>query len=78
MLPEGSFPVCPICGGHVFPNVRGGNWFVEKPWMEKVPAFNRWIQQNADKNLLVMDIGTGFNTPMWRALAMRADCPSNA
>ena len=65
MLPKDRYPKCPVCGGHVFPNVRGGNWFVEEPWMKKVENFNQWIEQNAGKNLLVMDIGTGFNTPMW-------------
>ena len=65
MLPKGRYPKCPICDGQVFPNVRGGNWFVEKPWMGKAQDFDQWLEQTSGKNLLVIDIGTGFNTPMW-------------
>jgi NAD-dependent SIR2 family protein deacetylase len=64
-LPKGRYPVCPRCGGNIFLNVRGGEWFVERPWMEGAERLNRWIRNLASKKLLIIDIGSGFNTPMW-------------
>jgi NAD-dependent SIR2 family protein deacetylase len=64
-LPKGRYPVCPRCGGNIYLNVRGGRWFVERPWMEGEERFNRWIGNLAGKKLLVMDIGSGLSTPMW-------------
>jgi NAD-dependent SIR2 family protein deacetylase len=64
-LPKGRYPVCPRCGGNIYLNVRGGRWFVERPWMEGEERLNRWIGNLAGKKLLVMDIGSGLSTPMW-------------
>ena len=64
-LPKGRYPVCPRCSGNIFLNVRGGRWFVERPWMEGEERLNRWISNLAGKKLLVIDIGSGPSTPMW-------------
>jgi len=65
-LPRGRYPVCPRCGGNIYLNVRGGRWFVERPWMEGGgKRLNRWIGNLAGKKLLVMEIGSGLSTPMW-------------
>ena len=66
-LPKGRYPVCSHCGGKIHLNVRAGSWFIEKPWMEGAERLDRWIRNlvNGSKRLLVIDIGSGFHTPMW-------------
>ncbi|MHA1914295.1 MAG: SIR2 family NAD-dependent protein deacylase [Promethearchaeota archaeon] len=56
-------PKCPNCGGPVFMNVRGGNWFIEEPYEEESKRFNKWVQSVKNCKLLVIEIGAGFNTP---------------
>jgi O-acetyl-ADP-ribose deacetylase (regulator of RNase III)/NAD-dependent SIR2 family protein deacetylase len=34
-------PICPRCGGPVFFNVRGGDWFVEAPWRRQFGELRR-------------------------------------
>ena len=64
-LPPGKIPKCPNCGGPMFLNVRGGNWFVEAPWTEGSNRFKHWLAGNKNKKIVVLDIGSGFNTPVW-------------
>jgi NAD-dependent SIR2 family protein deacetylase len=56
-------PFCPNCGGPVFMNVRGGNWFVEEPYLEQRERFVEWVHESVSQPLLVLEIGSGFNTP---------------
>lgn len=57
-------PRCPNCGGDVMLNVRGGDWFVEDPYIEQAEKFRNWIQSTRAKRLLIIEIGAGFNTPV--------------
>lgn len=59
----GLVPVCPNCGGPVFFNVRGGQWFVETPWRRQFDVLREWLPSAPNERLLVLDIGSGFNTP---------------
>jgi hypothetical protein len=43
--------------------VRGGSWFIERPYEEQARGFNRWLAGTAGGSLALLDIGTGFNTP---------------
>jgi NAD-dependent SIR2 family protein deacetylase len=56
-------PHCPRCGGDMMLNVRGGRWFVEKPYDSQRAAFEKWLSEAARGRLIVLDIGSGFNTP---------------
>jgi NAD-dependent SIR2 family protein deacetylase len=56
-------PRCPRCGGPVMLNVRGGDWFVEAPYEPQEQRFHAWLKGAATGPLLVLDVGTGFNTP---------------
>ncbi len=58
-----AVPLCPHCGGDMMLNVRGGKWFVEKPYEGQRAAFLKWLEQAADGRLVVIEIGAGFNTP---------------
>jgi NAD-dependent SIR2 family protein deacetylase len=56
-------PTCPNCGGPMFFNVRGGHWFVETPWRRQFDVLREWLPSASNERLLVLDIGSGFNTP---------------
>lgn len=56
-------PTCPNCGGPMFFNVRGGHWFVETPWRRQFEVLREWLLSASNERLLVLDIGSGFNTP---------------
>jgi hypothetical protein len=47
----------------VFFNVRGGDWFVEQPWRRQLGTLRSWVGSSSNERLLVLDIGSGFNTP---------------
>ena len=44
-------------------NVRGGFWFVERPYEGQRAAFQGWLRKAIGGRLLVIEIGAGFNTP---------------
>ncbi len=56
-------PRCIRCGGSVFMNVRGGRWFIEEPYYPQMERWRAWFGQRADERLLLIDIGSGHNTP---------------
>ena len=57
-------PRCIRCGGDVFLNVRGGDWFIEEPYHPQRERWRAWFGGiSATDRLLLVDIGTGFNTP---------------
>jgi NAD-dependent SIR2 family protein deacetylase len=55
-------PACPRCGGEAMLNVRGGDWFVETPYLVQGERFDQWLSK-VEGDLLILDVGTGFNTP---------------
>lgn len=57
-------PRCPRCGGQAMMNVRGGDWFIEAPYEPQGERFAQWLGQARAGRLLVLDVGTGFNTPV--------------
>ncbi len=56
-------PRCPNCGGPAFLNVRGGSWFLEEPQTVQRQRYIDWVNASADAPLLLIEIGSGFNTP---------------
>lgn len=56
-------PICPNCGGDVMLNVRGGDWFVEEPYLDQERRYRAWLDRVGAKGLLIVEIGAGFNTP---------------
>jgi NAD-dependent SIR2 family protein deacetylase len=56
-------PRCIRCGGDVFMNVRGGHWFVEEPYQQQRERWRQWISVRSNERLLLLEIGSGFNTP---------------
>lgn len=64
-LPEALIPVCPNCGGPVFYNLRGGDWFVDAPYRDQRRRYLAWVEKNWNRQILLIEIGTGFHTPVW-------------
>ena len=57
-------PRCIHCGGNVFMNVRGGDWFLEAPYRAQMERWRAWFGGIPSRErLLLLDIGSGFNTP---------------
>jgi len=74
----GVVPRCPHCGGDMMLNVRGGPWFVERPYAGQCAAFQSWLRKAGSGRLLVIEIGAGFNTPTvirWPCEAITARHP---
>jgi len=75
-LPDSKVPRCPNCGRKAVGNVRGGSWFTHAPHDDAQDRFAEWIERRiADgKNLVVLEIGVGFNTPTVTRLPMEQIC----
>ena len=56
-------PRCRNCGGPAFLNVRGGPWFIEEPQRLARQRYLDWVNASEDGPLLLIEIGSGFNTP---------------
>lgn len=58
-----ALPSCPRCGGDVFLNVRIDGSFVYDHLAAVGDRLLSWLATAPDARLVVLDIGTGFNTP---------------
>lgn len=63
LVPQSAVPTCPHCGGPVSFNLRGGDWFLEHKYEPQQARFEQWLDSVRDVKLVVLDIGSGFNTP---------------
>lgn len=64
-----GIPRCPRCGGEMSLFLRLGDWFLES-WLDpKKKVYRQWLSDTleqvrvADKKLVILEIGVGFNTP---------------
>ena len=58
-----NIPYCPHCGELLTANLRKDSYFVEKPWMKKQREYLEFIKSRKGKELLLLELGVGFNTP---------------
>ena len=63
-VPAETVPRCPKCGDLLIPNLRVDGNFVEKPHMKNQKAYIDFINKKSDKNLVFLELGVGFNTPI--------------
>lgn len=62
-------PHCEKCGGEVFLNVRGGDWFLETPYLKSEARYKAQVEEmmkkaeEEGKRVVVLELGSGFNTP---------------
>ena len=58
-----DIPRCLNCGEPLIPNIRRDKTFVEKPWTAKYQNIIELINTHEGKNLLLLELGVGINTP---------------
>ncbi|MFF7331810.1 NAD-dependent protein deacetylase of SIR2 family [Streptomyces sp. NPDC008150] len=59
-----AIPHCPRCGADVFLNVRLDASFIDDHFSPTGERLVSWLKDTPDPNLVVLDIGTGWNTPV--------------
>lgn len=65
-IPSSFVPKCPICGGAMAMNLRADQYFVQdKEWYEAEKRFAAFLSEAIDsgKNICLLELGVGFNTP---------------
>lgn len=56
-------PVCLKCNKPLVPNLRADNTFVEKPYLKNIERYEKFINENRDNKLLLLELGVGYNSP---------------
>lgn len=56
-------PRCPHCGGRTFLNVNIGPNYIIDPHEQALNRLNPWLQSTTSGNLVILEIGAGYNTP---------------
>ncbi|HEL1950191.1 TPA: Sir2 silent information regulator family NAD-dependent deacetylase [Streptococcus suis] len=59
-----DIPKCPKCGADMMSRLRVDNRFVEDAnWHKQEEAYIAFLQENASKKIVFLELGVGFNTP---------------
>ena len=65
LIPSNLVPKCPICHGNMGMNLRCDNYFVEdEAWQKSADNYAAFLEQNQNKNVVLLEVGVGFNTPV--------------
>ena len=63
-IPSELVPVCPVCGETMDVNIRKDAYFVEDEyWYKQDERYGEFLDRIQDKNVVLLEIGVGFNTP---------------
>lgn len=64
-IPSNLVPKCPVCGGNMDLNLRKDQFFIEdKKWYEMASNYQNFLSRiDEDKNIVLLELGVGFNTP---------------
>ena len=63
-IPSNLIPKCPICKGKMDVNLRKNSFFVEdNNWYKLNNTYTKFINDNKNKRLVLLELGVGFNTP---------------
>lgn len=60
---ESDIPRCPHCGSFLIPNLRKDGTFVEEPHLKNSDRYYQLLNTAEQKNILLLELGIGFNTP---------------
>ena len=65
-IPSDLVPKCPVCGADMETNLRKDNLFVEdEKWHEMKKNYAEFLGKiDEDENLVFLELGVGFNTPV--------------
>lgn len=65
LIPPELVPKCPVCGGKMAMHLRCDQYFVEdEAWHEAAGRYAGFLAQNKAKNVVLLELGVGFNTPI--------------
>ena len=63
-IPTELVPVCPVCGESMELNLRKDGYFIQDDlWYKQSDKYNEFIENNKNKNVILLEFGVGFNTP---------------
>lgn len=63
-IPTELVPVCPVCGESMEPNLRKDGYFIQDDlWYKQNDKYEKFLDENKDKSVLLLEFGVGFNTP---------------
>lgn len=61
---DSAIPKCPNCGEDMFIHARIDGTFIDEEHSKEVDRLNNWLSQYSENNLLLLELGAGYNTPM--------------
>lgn len=63
-IPSNLIIKCPVCGGNMDMNLRKDENFVQdEHWYEMSQRYDEFLNKIQNKNVVLLEIGVGFNTP---------------
>lgn len=63
-IPSELVMKCPVCGGNMDMNLRKDDKFVQdENWYKQLKAYKDFLKEMKNKNVVLLEIGVGFNTP---------------
>lgn len=63
-IPSNLIPKCPVCGKNMDMNLRkDANFVQDENWYKQSKKYEEFLEKSQNKNLLLIEIGVGFNTP---------------
>ena len=64
-IPSKFVPKCPKCGGQMFCNIRGDEYFVEGDVFHNgKKKYEEFLKKIQGKKVVLLELGVGFNTPV--------------
>lgn len=64
LIPTSLVPICPVCGGHMDPNLRKDFYFVEDDlWRDSSQKYSEFIAGVKESKIVFLELGVGYNTP---------------
>ena len=64
-IPTELLPACPHCGKPLTMNLRSDDKFVEdEGWHRAAERYENFLRTRADRKILFLELGVGFNTPV--------------
>ena len=63
-IPSDLVMKCPVCGGNMDMNLRkDANFVQDENWYRQSEKYEDFLSRSKGKNLVLLEIGVGFNTP---------------
>lgn len=63
-IPSNLVPKCPVCGKDMDMNLRkDANFVQDENWYKQARKYEKFLAESQNQNLLLIEIGVGFNTP---------------